>query len=459
VALPRYGGSEVAEKFDAVILGMGPGGEVVAERLLAAGKKVALVERELLGGECAYWACIPSKTLLRPPEVKSEATRAFGTSTPELYLENIFDYRDYIIRNLDDSGEVKRYEEKGATVIRGEGCLDGPGRVEVNGETLEADHVVVATGSTSNMLPIDGLEDVPVWTNREATTTREVPERAVIIGGGPNGIETSQWLSRLGSQVTLVHHSEVLINREDPKVGEIIQPILEEEGIDVRVGRKVEKARKENDGSVVVTLDDGDEVETDVVVTVAGRTPRVEGIGLESIGVEPDKKGLPIDDRCRLAEGVWAVGDVTGVMLFTHVAQYQGRIVAANILGGDRRASYRGVPRVVFSDPEIAATGLTEEEAREEGIDVAAINLELPQAVARPVTYEKEPRGNLGLVVDQQERILVGAWAVAPLAGEWIHQACLAVRTRIPVDTLLDSVFQFPTFSQAYLAALEKMDL
>jgi dihydrolipoamide dehydrogenase len=459
VALPRYGGSEVAEKFDAVILGMGPGGEVVAERLLAAGKKVALVERELLGGECAYWACIPSKTLLRPPEVKSEATRAFGTSTPELYLENIFDYRDYIIRNLDDSGEVKRYEEKGATVIRGEGCLDGPGRVEVNGETLEADHVVVATGSTSNMLPIDGLEDVPVWTNREATTTREVPERAVIIGGGPNGIETSQWLSRLGSQVTLVHHSEVLINREDPKVGEIIQPILEEEGIDVRVGRKVEKARKENDGSVVVTLDDGDEVETDVVVTVAGRTPRVEGIGLESIGVEPDKKGLPIDDRCRLAEGVWAVGDVTGVMLFTHVAQYQGRIVAANILGGDRRASYRGVPRVVFSDPEIAATGLTEEEAREEGIDVAAINLELPQAVARPVTYEKEPRGNLGLVVDQQERILVGAWAVAPLAGEWIHQACLAVRTRMPVDTLLDSVFQFPTFSQAYLAALEKMDL
>jgi pyruvate/2-oxoglutarate dehydrogenase complex dihydrolipoamide dehydrogenase (E3) component len=324
---------------------------------------------------------------------------------------------------------------------------------------LEADHVVVATGSTSNMLPIDGLEDVPVWTNREATTTREVPERAVIIGGGPNGIETSQWLSRLGSKVTLVHHSEVLINREDPKVGEIIQPILEEEGIDVRVGRKVEKARKENGGSAVVTLDNGDEVETDVVVTVAGRTPRVEGIGLESIGVEPDKKGLPIDDRCRLAEGVWAVGDVTGVMLFTHVAQYQGRIVAANILGGDRRASYRGVPRVVFSDPEIAATGLTEEEAREEGIDVAAINLELPQAVARPVTYEKEPRGNLGLVVDQQERILVGAWAVAPLAGEWIHQACLAVRTRMPVDTLLDSVFQFPTFSQAYLAALEKMDL
>ncbi len=451
----------MAEKFDAIILGMGPGGEVVAGRLLGAGKKVAVVERELLGGECAYWACIPSKTLLRPPEVKSEATRAFGTGTPELELKEIFDYRDYIIRNLDDSGEKESYEEMGATVVRGEGRLAGPGRVEVNGETFEADHVVVATGSASNILPIEGLEDVTVWTNREATTTREVPERAVIIGGGPNGIETSQWLSRLGSRVTLVQSSDTLIDREDPRVSEIILPILEEEGIDVRVGRRVEKARKEN-GSAVVTLDDGEEIETDVLVTVAGRTPRVEGIGLESVGIEVDEKGLSVDDHCRVAggpSGLWAVGDVTGVLLFTHVAQYQGKIVAANILGGDRGADYRGVPRVVFSDPEIAATGLTEEEARNEGIDVASIDLELPRALARPVTYEKEPRGNLGLVVDRNERVIVGAWAVAPLAGEWIHQACLAVRTRMSVDTLLDSVFQFPTFSQAYLEALEKMDL
>ncbi len=451
----------MAEKFDAIILGMGPGGEVVAGRLLGAGKKVAVVERELLGGECAYWACIPSKTLLRPPEVKGEATRAFGTGTPELYLEKIFDYRDYIIRNLDDSGEVKSYEEMGATVVRGEGHLDGPGRVEVNGETLEADHVIVATGSASNILPIEGIEDVPMWTNREATTTREVPERAVIVGGGPNGLETSQWLSRLGSQVTLVQSPDTLIDREDPQVSEIIRPILEEEGIDVRVGRRVEKARKE-DGGAVVTLDDGEEIQTDVVVIVAGRTPRVEGIGLESVGVEVDEKGLPVDDRCQVEggpEGLWAVGDVTGVMLFTHVAQYQGKIAAANILGGDRRADYRGIPRVVFSDPEIAATGLTEEEARNQGIDVASINLELPKALARPVTYEKEPRGNLGLVVDRNERVIVGAWAVAPLAGEWIHQACLAVKTRMSVDTLLDSVFQFPTFSQAYLEALEKMDL
>lgn len=451
----------MTERFDAVILGMGPGGEVVAGQLLKAGKKIAVVERELLGGECAYWACIPSKTLLRPPEVKSEAARAFGTGVPELDLKGIFDYRDYIIRNLDDSGEVESYEEKGATVIRGEGRLAEPGQVKVNGETLEADHVIVATGSTSNVLPIEGLEDVTVWTNRDATTTREVPDRVVIIGGGPNGIETSQWLSRLGSSVTLVEHSERLIDREDQQVGDLIQPFLEEEGIDVRVGLKVEKARKEN-GSAVVTLDNDDEIEADVLVMVAGRTPRVNGIGLESVGIEPDEGGLRVDDHCRVEGGpgsLWAIGDVTGVMLFTHVAQYQGKVVADNILGGDRRADYRGVPRVVFSDPEIAATGLTEEEAREQGMDVASINLDLPSALARPVTYEEEPRGNLGLVVDRRERVIVGAWAVAPLAGEWIHQACMAVRARISVDTLLDSVAQFPTFSQAYLEALEKMDL
>ncbi|MDP8950871.1 MAG: NAD(P)/FAD-dependent oxidoreductase, partial [Actinomycetota bacterium] len=430
----------MADRFDAVILGMGPGGEEVAGRLLKAGKKVAVVERELLGGECAYWACIPSKTLLRPPEVKNEAARAFGTGVPELDLKGIFDYRDYIIRNLDDSGEVESYEEKGATVIRGEGRLAGPRQVEVNGETLEAEHIIVATGSASNVLPIEGLEDVTVWTNREATTTREVPDRVVVIGGGPNGIETSQWLSRLGSRVTLVEHSERLIDREDQQVGDLIQPILEEEGIDIRVGLKVEKARKEN-SNTVVTLDNHDEIEADVLVMVAGRTPRVNGIGLESVGIEPDAGGLQVDDRCRVVggpEGLWAIGDVTGVMLFTHVAQYQGKIVADNILGGERRADYRGVPRVVFSDPEIAATGLTEEEAREQGMDVASINLELPSALARSVTYEEEPRGNLGLVVDRRERVIVGAWAVAPLAGEWIHQACMAVRARIPVDTLLD---------------------
>ena len=265
----------MADRFDVVILGMGPGGEVAAGKLIASGKKVAVVERELIGGECAYWACIPSKILLRPPEVRAEATRAFGTGTPTLELKDVFDYRDQMIRNLDDSGQVESYEGKGATVVKGAGRLAGPGRVEVDGRTLEAEHVIVATGSMANVLPIEGLDEVLYWTNREATTTSEVPERAVIVGGGPNGIETGQWLSRLGSAVTIIEQSDGLIDREDPRVGETIREILEEESIGIRTHRRVEKARKE-DGDTVVMLDDGEEIGCDVVVLTAGRTPRVE---------------------------------------------------------------------------------------------------------------------------------------------------------------------------------------
>jgi dihydrolipoamide dehydrogenase len=448
----------MAEKYDVVILGMGPGGEVAASRLMAGGKRVAIVEKELIGGECAYWACIPSKTLLRPPEAKSEARRAFGTSTPTLELEDIFDYRDLMIRNLDDSGQVKGYEKKGATVIKSEGKIAGLGKVEVDGETLEAENIIVATGSAPSVPPIEGLEDVPFWTNREVTTTHEVPGSALIVGGGPNGIEAGQWLNRFGSEVTIVQSPDRLIDREDAEVSKLIRRALEEEGLDVRLGQKVVQARRDGEGAVA-RLEDGTEIGTEVIVIAAGRKPRTEDIGFESVGVEPEKDGLPIDERCQLTEGVWAVGDVTGVMLFTHVAQYQARVVADNILGKERRADYRGIPRVVFSDPEIAAAGLTEEQARQEGMDVATVTLDLTKSLARPWTYEENPRGHLGLVADRERRVLVGAWAVAPQAGEWIHEASLAIRAEVPMEKLLDTVAQFPTYSEAYLKALEKLDL
>ncbi|MDP9458424.1 MAG: NAD(P)/FAD-dependent oxidoreductase [Actinomycetota bacterium] len=452
----------MAERYDAVMLGMGPGGEVVAGRLLRAGKRIAIVERELIGGECAYWACIPSKTLLRPPEVWGEARRAFGTSTPTIELEELFDYRDWMIRNLDDSGQVEGYEKKGATVVKGEGRIAGPRRVEANGEVLETDNVIVATGSAPSVPPIEGIDDVPYWTNREVTTTREVPPHALIVGGGPNGVEASQWLSRFGSEVTIVQAPDRLLNREDPKVSELVREALEEEGVKVLSGRKVTKVRRRSGERTIATLDDGAEVATDVVVVAAGRIPRTEGIGLESLGVEPKGEGLPVDDYCRIrgaGEGAWAVGDVTGVQLFTHVAQYQGRVVADNILGKERKASYRGVPRVVFSDPEVAACGLTEEQAKEQGIDVVAADLDLGRSLARPYTFEKDPRGHFGLVADRGRGVLVGAWAVAPQASEWIHQAGQAIRAEIPIETLVDGVAQFPTYSEAYVKALERLEL
>ncbi len=449
----------MAEKVDVVVLGMGPGGEVAASRLLAGGKRVAVVERELIGGECAYWACVPSKTLLRPVEARAEAGRVAGVASPALQWPEIAAYRDFMTRHLDDQAQVRGYKEQGALVLRGAGRLAGPGQVEVDGRRIEAEHVIVATGSDPVRPSVPGLDQVTVWTNREATQLREVPGRAVVVGGGPVGLELGQLLARLGSRVTLVQHADRLINREDPRVGELIAQALEGDGIDVRLGRSVTGASGRDGGAV--ELDDGTAIATDVVVLATGRSPRIGELGLEAVGVSAAGRGLPVDDRCRVAgaDGLWAVGDASGVALFTHIAKYQGRIVADNLLGRARRASYQGVPRVVFSDPELAAVGLTEAQARQAGHDVATATVSLPDALSRPWTYQRDPMGELGLVADRQERVLLGAWAVAPLAGEWIHQVAIAVRAQLTLDVLLDQVAQFPTWSEGFLTALEQLDL
>ena len=448
----------MSDHFDAIVLGMGPGGEVAASRLLDAGKTVAVIERELIGGECGYWACIPSKTLLRPPEARAEADRAAGVSRPDLRWPETRDYRDYMVRNLDDSGQVEGYERQGASVFKGAGRLAGPGVVEVNGRQLHADHVIIATGSDSVIPPIEGLDEVGAWTNREATTLREIPRRAVMVGGSAVGVELGQFLRRFGAEVTIVQSADRLLNREDPRVGELTKGYLEAEGIDVRLNAKATRARKDG-RTTVVTVDDGSEIATDVVVLGTGRQPRVADIGLETVGVEPAGSGLAVDERCSVTDGVWGIGDVTGVMPFTHVAMYQGRVVADNILGRPRTANYNGIPRVVFADPEVAAVGLHTQQARDRGLDVVSSELALAEAIARPWTYEKDPRGHLGLVADRQAGVLVGAWAVAAQASEWIHQAAQAIRAEIPIATLLDGVAQFPTYSEAYLKALEQLDL
>ena len=445
-------------RYDAVVMGAGPAGEVAVSRLNGQGLKVALVERELVGGECGYWACIPSKTLLRPPEARSEAERAAGVAAPGVSWPEVAAYRDTMIRHLDDSAQVSGYRDEGVDVFKGEAKIAGPGQVEVDGQTLQTDRIIVATGSDASIPPVDGLKEAGYWTNREATTLSEIPESVVILGGGPVGVELGQFMRRFGARVTIVEHGERLLSREDRAVGELVAQTLRDEGIELRLGAKATTVEC-RDGERIVRLDDGEEVPGRELLVATGRAPRVHGIGLESIGIDPDPEGLKVDERCRAADGVWAIGDVTGVMALTHVGMYQGRITAQDIAGEQPRADYSAIPRVVFSDPEVAAVGLTEEQAREQGIEVATARVALAEAIARPATYEENPRGDLGLIADHQRQVLIGAWAVAPLASEWIHYAALAIKTQTPLVVLRDTVAQFPTFTEAYLNGLERLEV
>lgn len=442
--------------FDVVVVGAGPAGEVVASRLGERGLEIALVERELIGGECAYWACMPSKTLLRPPEVRHEARRAAGTSTPEQRWSELASYRDYMIRNLDDSEEIDSYEKLGVRVIRGQARLRGPREIEVGDQVLRSERIVLATGSDPQIPPISGLSQAGYWTNREAATMKQVPAGVIVLGGGPVGVELAQLLRRLGAQVDLIELADRLIEREEPRVGELVAEALRGEGVAVHLGVELASVSV-RDGRRVASLPD-EELEADVLLVATGRTPRVEELSLERVGVEPGERGIEVDERCRAGEGIWAVGDVTGVMPFTHVAKYQAQIAVADIAGENPRADYSAVPRVVFCDPEVAAVGMTGEQALAAGIDAATAHIRLPDEIARPWTYETDPRGELSLIADRRRQVLVGAWAVAPLASEWIHYAELAIKAQIPLAVLRDTVPQFPTYTEAYVKALARLE-
>ncbi len=448
----------MSQHFDAVVIGMGPGGEVVASDLLAAGRRVAVVERELIGGECGYWACIPSKTLLRPPEAKTETDRAAGVGGAGLDWPATRAYRDDMIRHLDDAAQVEGYQRSGATVLKGEARITGPGRVEVDGQVLTAEHLVVATGSDAFLPPVPGLSDGRVWTNREATALTEIPDRAVMLGGSAVGVELGLFLRRYGAQVTILERSERLLSREDDRVGELTGQYLREEGVDVRTATQVARVRRDGEDTVV-ELDGGGEIRCDVIVVGTGRTPRADGLGLDSAGAAFGDRGeVVVDERCRAADGLWAIGDVTGIMPFTHVAKYQARVVADNILGTARTARYDGIPRVVFADPEVAAVGLTRRQAEQQGLAVSHAEVNLADSIARPWTYEREPRGHLGALADTARQVLVGAWAVGPQASEWIHTAALAVREQIPLGRLRDQVPQFPTYNEGWLEAFKALE-
>jgi pyruvate/2-oxoglutarate dehydrogenase complex dihydrolipoamide dehydrogenase (E3) component len=450
-------------EFDVVVLGAGPAGEVVAGRLGDGGLEVAIVERHLVGGECSFYACMPSKALLRPGEAIDEARRLPGAAeavTGELDVAAVLRRRDEVIHDLDDSSQLPWLEDRGVEVVRGDARFTGERTLAVGDDELVARRaVVVATGSDAAIPPIDGLRDAEPWTNREITTTKSVPARLLILGGGVVGVEMAQAFASFGSSVTLVEGGERILAREEPFAAQQVHESLEGRGVTIITGAKATAVHR--NGQVTMQLEGHEPVSGDEILVAVGRSLNTGDLGLEAVGLEPGE-ALAVRDTMQSAEHDWlyAIGDVNGRALLTHMGKYQARLAADHILGKpvDLRSDGALSPRVIFTDPQVAAVGHTEASAREAGLDVKVV--EVPSGGnAGGSFYGRNAAGTARILVDEGRHVIVGATFTGPDIGEFIHAATIAVIGEVPLERLWHAVPSFPTRSELWLRLLESYGL
>jgi dihydrolipoamide dehydrogenase len=463
----------MADDFDVIVIGAGPVGENVAGRTAGHGLRTALVESELVGGECSYWACMPSKTLIRPGEILHAVRRVPGAReavTGTLDVEAALARRDEIVSNYDDKYQVQWVDSVGVELVRGHGRLDGEKTVVVEGtggtRRLTASRaVVVATGSAAVIPRIEGLDGIRVWDSRDVTAAKHIPRRLLVLGAGVVAVEMAQAMKRLGSEeVTIVARESGLLAREEPFAGQDVRDAFEAEGIVIRCGSTVRACRREgDDGPVTLALDDGSELIGDELLVATGRKPRSDTIGLDTVGLEPGRS-IEVDEQLR-ATGVpggwlYATGDVNGRALLTHQGKYQARLCSDAIAGKqvDAWADHRAVTRVVFSDPQVAAVGLTEAQARDQGIDVKVVKVPT-SGVAGSSVSGLDAVGNCQIVVDEARRVIVGATFTGYEVAELLHSATVAVAGEVTLDTLWHAVPPFPTVSEVWLRLLEAYGL
>lgn len=449
----------MTEQVDVVVLGLGVGGEEVAGRLAEAGLEVVGIEHGLVGGECPYWGCIPSKMMIRAGNLLAEARRVDGMAGHSDVTPDWAPVADRIrVEATDDWNDrvaVDRFTGKGGRFVRGGGRLVGPGAVEVDGERFDARRaVVLATGTVPVIPPIAGLSDTPYWTNREAIEAKTLPASLLVLGGGAVGLELAQVYARFGVAVTVVEALDRLLPVEEPESSALAQSALEADGITVRVGARATVVG--HDGDQFTVTADG-EFRAEGLLVAVGRRADLRPLGVDSVGIEPSAPAVPVDERMRAGERLWAVGDVTGHGAFTHMAMYQAGIAVGDILGQDRPpADYRAVPRVTFTDPEIGSVGLTEAQARDAGLHVAVGMARVPSS-ARGWIHKAGNDGFIKLVADADRGVLVGATSAGPTGGEVLSALAVAVHAQVPVDTLRHMIYAYPTFHRGVEDALRAL--